>query len=111
MSYCFLLFLQKKVSANNPSSIKKITLTSSAFKNNGMMPKKYSCNGENISPTLSWTEIPKNTKSISIICNDLDAPAGIWVHWVIFNIPPDKTELPENIPAKNPVLKIGKFSR
>ena len=64
-----------------------LVLSSSAFKNNGMMPKKYSGEGENLSPPLKWSGAPKSVKSFALICDDPDAPGGVFVHWVIFNIP------------------------
>jgi len=83
-----------------------ITVKSSAFENEGMIPGKYTCDGEDISPPISWEGIPEGTKSIALISDDPDAPVGTWVHWVLFNIPPDATELPENIPADK-VLSNG----
>jgi len=73
-------------------------IKSSAFENEGMIPSEYTCDGKNISPQFKWENIPDHTKSLALICDDPDAPAGDWVHWVIFNIPPDVTELEENIP-------------
>ena len=71
-----------------------------------MIPKKYTCDGQNVSPPLSWSPIPSGTKSIAILCEDPDAPAGIWVHWVMYNIPPDATGLSESVPSDK-VLKDG----
>lgn len=76
----------------------KIILKSSAFEDGGMIPKKYTCDGENISPLLKWDSVPAGTKSIAIICEDPDAPAGLWVHWVLFNLPAECRELEENFP-------------
>ena len=76
----------------------KIILKSSAFKNEGMIPSKYTCDGPDISPPLQWENIPPGTKNISIICDDPDAPMGDWVHWVLYNLPPETKELPENFP-------------
>ena len=83
-----------------------IKVTSSAFSEGGMIPKKYTRDGEDISPPLSWTAVPEDTKSIALICDDPDAPMGTWVHWVIFNIPAVTRELPSNIPPL-PVIKNG----
>jgi Raf kinase inhibitor-like YbhB/YbcL family protein len=73
-------------------------ITSSAFKDGEKMPGKYTCEGENISPQLSWTEIPEGVKSFAVICSDPDAPSGDWVHWVVYNIPPGVSELKEKFP-------------
>jgi Raf kinase inhibitor-like YbhB/YbcL family protein len=78
----------------------KFAITSTAFKEGEMIPQKYTCDGQNISPPLKWESIPAQTKSLALIVDDPDAPAGIWVHWVIFNIPPTATGLPENVPTK-----------
>lgn len=76
----------------------EIVIKSSAFENGGMIPSKYTCDGEDISPPLEWDSLPEGTKSIAIISDDPDAPMGTWVHWVIYNIPPDKKGLDENVP-------------
>jgi len=76
-----------------------IQLTSSAFKEGELIPSKYTCDGEDISPPLSWSNVPKGTKSLALICDDPDAPIGTWIHWVVYNIPPTVNQLPEGIPA------------
>ena len=84
----------------------EIRITSAAFKEGEFIPKKYTCDGENVSPPLEWNGIPVEAKSIAIICDDPDAPMGTWVHWVVFNIPASKNKLNEKIPA-NKVLEDG----
>ncbi len=81
-------------------------LTSPAFDDGGMIPSKYTCDDINVSPPLKWETAPPGTKSFAVICDDPDAPVGTWVHWVIFNIPPDVQELPENVPPDK-TLKNG----
>lgn len=76
-----------------------IKISSAAFKNDGLIPAKYTCDGEDISPPLRWEGVPAGAKSIAIICDDPDAPMGTFVHWVLFNLPADTKELAENIPA------------
>lgn len=63
------------------------TLTSEVFAANGPIPAPYTCDGDNISPPLAWTEPPDGTHSIALISDDPDAPAGTWVHWVVWNVP------------------------
>ena len=75
----------------------KLTLTSTAFVHQGTIPSRYTCDGSNMSPTLSWTGEPKNTKTFALIVDDPDAPGKIWVHWVVFNIPASMHELTEGI--------------
>lgn len=78
-----------------------IKITSTAFPDNGKIPVQYTCDGDNVSPPLSWSGVPANAKSLALICDDPDAPAKTWVHWVIFNIPPTAAGLPENVPPKD----------
>ncbi len=75
----------------------KIELKSRVFKNDDMIPEKYTCDGDDISPPLSWDSVPEETKSIAVICDDPDAPMGTWVHWVVYDIPPETRELKENV--------------
>jgi len=75
-----------------------ITVSSKSFNHNDFIPSKHGYRGGNISPHLSWSNLPTNTKSIAIICDDPDAPSGDFVHWVIYNIPSNINELPENVP-------------
>jgi Raf kinase inhibitor-like YbhB/YbcL family protein len=76
-------------------------LKSSAFENNGKIPGKYTCDSENINPPLEISDIPENTKSLVLIMDDPDVPKtirqdGMWVHWVVFNIPPSIKKINEN---------------
>ena len=77
-----------------------IQLTSTAFSDGAMIPIRYTCDGEDLSPPLSWSGLPAGTRSLALICDDPDAPVGTWDHWVLFNIPATATGLPENVPAK-----------
>jgi Raf kinase inhibitor-like YbhB/YbcL family protein len=85
-----------------------IKLSSAAFAEGEMIPKQYSCDGEDISPPLAWQNTPAGTKTFALICDDPDAPMGTWVHWVMFNIPPDTTELPENTPPQEELANGAK---
>jgi len=73
-------------------------IKSSVFDEGGMIPKRYTCDDADISPPLSWTGAPEGTKSFALISDDPDAPVGTWVHWVIFNMPANVSELPEMVP-------------
>mgnify|MGYP000847456987 FL=1 len=73
-----------------------LTLSSNAFAAGQSIPSKYSCLGRDISPDLSWTDAPANTRSFALIVDDPDAPMGTWVHWVLFNLPASARSLPEN---------------
>ena len=79
---------------------------STAFSEGAIMGAKYTCDGEDVSPSLSWSGAPGETQSFTLICDDPDAPAGDWVHWVFYDIPGSISGLPEKVPGdKNP--KIG----
>ncbi len=78
-----------------------INLKSSAFGHQSEIPKQYSCDGQDVSPALSWSNVPKTTKSLVLIVDDPDAPDPTapkftWVHWVLYNIDPTIEGLPEN---------------
>jgi Raf kinase inhibitor-like YbhB/YbcL family protein len=83
-----------------------LKLTSRAFQHEGVIPDKYSKDGGNISPPLAWTGAPDGTKSFALIVDDPDAPSGTFVHWLVYRIPPDSTELSEN-QAGTPQLPNG----
>lgn len=74
-----------------------IELTSRAFENGSPIPMKHTCDGGNASPALSWTGCPEGTKTLALIADDPDAPAGTFVHWVLFNLPGNEVQLPEDV--------------
>ena len=74
-----------------------IKVTSTAFGEGAMIPKKYTCDDQNVSPQIAWTGVPAGTKSIALICDDPDAPVGDWVHWVVYNMPAATKELAEGV--------------
>ncbi len=73
----------------------ELAVLSAAFAMGGAIPDRYACRP--CSPPLSWSEVPAGTQSLAILCDDPDAPAGDWVHWVVFNLAPDVRALPENV--------------
>ena len=78
----------------------------SAFVQGDPIPAAFSCDGENISPGLTWTHPPDGLLSFALILDDPDAPVGTWVHWVLFNIPAEARSLPESI-GPDPMLANG----
>jgi Raf kinase inhibitor-like YbhB/YbcL family protein len=80
-----------------------VTVTSSAFREGETIPKQYTGDGKDVSPPLKWEGVPEDTRTLALICDDPDAPRGIWVHWVLFNLPGDLGQLNEGIPV-NKVL-------
>jgi len=81
-----------------------LTITSTAFAAGQRIPSKYTGEGADVSPALSWSGVPAGTVELALICDDPDAPAGDWVHWVIYKIPATATGLPEGIKR---VEKVG----
>ncbi len=75
-------------------------ITSSAFQSDGAIPKKYSCDGQDISPPLAWSGTPAGTKSFALIMDDPDARPDTWVHWVLYDLPASAHDLPENVPKQ-----------
>lgn len=75
-------------------------LTSGAFVEGALIPKKHTCEGEDLSPPLRWSNPPPGARSFALIADDPDAPGGTWVHWVMFNIPIDIRGLAEGLPAQ-----------
>ncbi|MGB3299805.1 MAG: YbhB/YbcL family Raf kinase inhibitor-like protein [Phormidesmis sp.] len=74
--------------------LKELEITSSAFASLGAIPKRYTSEGENISPPLQWRKVPPETKQLVLICHDPDAPLPKgFTHWVLYNIPPEVTEI------------------
>ena len=109
---------QAPVGNPRPQQKSELKLTSTSFKDGEAIPRGYTCDGANISPPLEWTAVPKSAKAIAIIADDPDAPAGTWVHWVLYNLPADGLGLIENTPqtetlngggmqGKNDFGKIG----
>lgn len=83
-----------------------LTLTSTSFPHNAEIPAHHTCDGLDISPELSWSKLPDGTKSLVLIVDDPDAPDPAapkmtWVHWMLYNIPPDAGSLPEGVGAKD----------
>jgi Raf kinase inhibitor-like YbhB/YbcL family protein len=105
------ILLATEILLNVPgSAAMAMTLASPALKPDGQIPSKYTCEGANISPPLAWDGVPEGTKSLVLIIDDPDAPDPkapqmVWVHWVVYNIPPDTKGLPEN--ASNAGLPEG----
>ena len=80
----------------------EMTITSAAFAENGSIPKRYTCEGKNVSPPLSWSGVPAGTKSLVLIVDDPDAPDPaaprvVWVHWLLYNLPASSNGLPESV--------------
>ena len=85
---------------SSPPGLPALHLSSPAFTDGGTIPKAFTCDGADRSPPLQWSGVPQAARSLVLICDDPDAPAGTWSHWVVFNLPPDVTSLEEGIAAE-----------
>lgn len=90
---------------------KAFTISSGSFSSGGEIPKKFSCDDADVSPELSWSGTPTGVRSFALIADDPDAPAGTWTHWVLFDLPPQTTELPEGVPKVDEVPTGGRQGR
>ena len=77
-----------------------LQVTSTAFSPGGMIPKKSTCDGADVSPQLAWTDPPAGTESFALIADDPDAPVGTWVHWLLYDLPASTRELAEGVPKQ-----------
>ncbi len=82
------------------------TLRSSAFQNGGEIPVKFTCDGDDASPPLEWSDPPAHTRSLALIADDPDAPSGTFTHWVLYDLP-RQTRLPEGVPPKENISSGG----
>lgn len=97
---CFLLIIAGLLAACqtptlDTSAAVKFKLSSPAFADSGSIPQKFTCQGENVSPELNWSDAPAGTKSFALIMDDPDAPGSTFTHWVLFDIPPETKQLAE----------------
>jgi Raf kinase inhibitor-like YbhB/YbcL family protein len=95
VSVCVLMLSVARVAGAESS---KLSIQSAAFAANGPIPVTYTCSGDNRSPALTWSGVPMGTKTVALVVRDPDAPMGSWVHWVLYNLPANVTELPTGIP-------------
>jgi len=79
--------------------LKELTISSPVFKNNGFIPQKYTCDGNDVNPPLNIEGVPKETQSLALIVDDPDAPMGTWDHWVVWNIPPAEKIMENSVPG------------
>jgi Raf kinase inhibitor-like YbhB/YbcL family protein len=106
VSSVLVLILSPLLAAVPESAVSDFQLKSSAFSNGGAIPPKFTCDGPDVSPELSWNGPQGSTKAFALIMDDPDAPGGTWVHWVLYDLRPSVRELPEGVP-KTKDLQIG----
>lgn len=95
-----LMFVALSANAQ-PSSPQRLDVRSTGFGMNDPIPVVYTCDGANISPRLTWSEVPEGTKSIAILVDDPDAPTGTFTHWLVTGLPADTPELPSGAVVPN----------
>ena len=77
-----------------------LQLKTAVFKAGGDIPVRHTCDGSDVSPALAWSDAPAGTRSFALIMDDPDAPAGTWVHWLLYDLPATAQELAEDVPAR-----------
>lgn len=86
-------------------------ISSTAFGHNENIPSKYTCNGQNYNPPLTFEEVPPDAKSLVLIVEDPDAPSKVFTHWVIYNMPPSTQQIPQNQAPSNSILGMTDFGK
>ena len=99
------------ITSSTPTKTIMIKVISAVFKNGEMIPKKYTCDGEDVSPPLTIEGVPTNAKSLTLIVDDPDAPMGTWNHWLVWNIDPKTKEIGENSVPAEAVLGTNDFGK
>lgn len=88
-----------------------LELRSTAFREGEMIPPQYTCDGEDVSPPLTWLGVPDEAESLVLIFEDVDSVEGVWSHWVVFNVPPAGSALPEAVPPSKSLSEGGAQGR
>lgn len=101
--------LTRRVQKGAPAMTWK--LTSAAFAPGADLPKKFTCDGPDVSPPLTWSDPPAATRSLALIMDDPDAPVGTWVHWVLWDLPGGTRALPEDLPKQEELASGGRQGR
>ena len=107
----WLLFISLFIYELNGVVMKNFTLKSSSFKDNRLIPRKYTCDGENVSPNISWENVPNGTKNLVLVLDDPDAQKVVgktFVHWIVLNIDPHMREIPAGIKFESKISNLAK---
>lgn len=108
VSLAFAAAVMGALSGSSAPAPASLELRSTAFQPGGDIPKKFTCSGSDVSPALEWGEPPAGTRSLALIVDDPDAPAGTWVHWVVFDLPASARRLPEGVAKSESVPGGGR---
>ncbi len=104
--FLFTVVLAALASVSTGGAPVAFTISSTSFSSGGDIAKKFTCDGADVSPQLTWTDPPAGTKSMALLADDPDAPVGNWNHWVLWNLPAESRQLAENV-AKTAQLPDG----
>ncbi len=96
---------------NRGFKMDKLKISSPVFEEGEEIPKKYTCKGENVNPEINIENLSEKTKSLALVMDDPDAPSGVFVHWVVWNISPDKTKISENSVPERAVQGVNNFGK
>jgi Raf kinase inhibitor-like YbhB/YbcL family protein len=111
MRYLLLLLINLLITASSYADTAPVfTLNTTAFVNHGTIPPLYTCDGNNLSPEVDWTNLPDKTQTLALVFSDPSALGGTFYHWIIFNIPTNITTLPEGMTMMPGNISLGKNS-
>jgi len=105
------VFLFSYAMGQSGMKIEGLKISSPAFENSGEIPKKYTCDGANVNPPLRIESVPSNSKSLALVFDDIDAPRGSYVHWILWNIDPNVKEIKENSVPEGAVQGLNDFKK
>ena len=112
---CFWVFLQvfpfSYALGQSDIWTEGLKISSPTFVNGGEIPKKHTCDGANVNPPLKIDNVPSNAKSLALVFDDIDAPRGTYVHWILWNIDPNVMEIKENSPPEGAVQGMNDFKK
>lgn len=110
--YAFIS-LKYKTGGQKPQKVNmtQMQIKSTVFENNGHIPSRYTCDGEDVNPSLEFVNIPEDTQSLALIVEDPDAPGKTWVHWVVFNIDPHASHVGEDSVPGHGIEAVTDFGR
>lgn len=94
---CWIVPWLSRTFASNTENSMSLTISSPSFTSSGAIPKKFTCDGADVSPPLAWNDPPAGTKAFALLVDDPDAPVGNWNHWAIWNLPANLRSLPEGV--------------
>jgi Raf kinase inhibitor-like YbhB/YbcL family protein len=114
-TFCLLLVIltisSASASAGEGKKMSELKIASPAFSTNGFIPSRYTCDGGDINPPLEFSNVPAEAKSLALVVDDPDAPIGMWVHWIVWNMDPATREVAEDHVPRNAVQGKNDWKR